>query len=123
MNLSQNKVLMVGTISHGGIGFFIKTVSKELNKYLKVVFKELEFNRLVKNIESRGGNKTVTEKPFYEVISSHVARKTFITNALYKGIPVQDVMMMSGHHNYQTMKRYISITSQRIGEISKLWDI
>jgi site-specific recombinase XerD len=100
-----------------------KISAQKFNIYLKVVFKELEFNRPVKNIESRGGNRTITERPFYEAISSHVARKTFITNALYKGIPVQDVMIMSGHHNFQTMKRYIRITNKRVSEISKLWDI
>lgn len=42
-------------------------------------------------------NRTVTQKmmPLYEAVSAYVARKSFITIALSKGIPIQDVMHMS----------------------------
>jgi site-specific recombinase XerD len=61
--------------------------------------------------------------PLHEVISTHVARKTFITHCLRKGIPIQDVMRMSGHSDFKSMKSYIGITAQHIKKLSERWVI
>ena len=56
------------------------------------------------------GNERIEEvKPKYEKICTHTARRTFISNALMKGIPVNVVMKWTGHSDYNAMKPYIAI--------------
>ena len=47
--------------------------------------------------------------PKYELLVSHVGRRTFICNALSLGIPAQVVMKWTGHSDYKAMKPYIDI--------------
>jgi site-specific recombinase XerD len=61
--------------------------------------------------------------PLYSVISSHTARRTFITLCLEKGMPIQDVMKMSGHSDYKSMKPYIRVTLKHLRTVADKWEI
>jgi site-specific recombinase XerD len=61
--------------------------------------------------------------PLYSVISSHAARRTFITLCLEKGMPLQDVMKMSGHSDYKSMKPYIKVTRKHLRTVADKWEI
>ena len=63
--------------------------------------------RNVKITKGICGEIMQTSSPLWKVATTHVARKTFITICLSKGIPIQDVMRMSGHADYKSMKPYI----------------
>ncbi len=93
------------------------------NQYLKELFKMLNLNRSIEVLYYQGRSLKREIKPLHKAISSHVARKTFITTCLMKGIPIQDVMKMSGHSDYRSMKPYIAITNQHLKEVAKRWDI
>lgn len=96
-----------------------KISAQKFNKYLKEMFKELKLDRSVL-IKDRIGNKVIeTIKPLYEVITSHIGRKTFITYLLERGIPIQDVMVMSGHVDYREIRKYIKISREHIRESLK----
>jgi len=97
--------------------------NQKFNKNLKTLFLNLQLDRPVsiqKHFNKIGIHKTY---PLHEVISTHVARKTFITLCLRKGIPIQDVMRMSGHSDFKSMKPYIGITGQHIKKSSERWVI
>jgi Holliday junction resolvase RusA-like endonuclease len=77
------------------------------NENLKIAFKQLGLDRNVR-ITSKINQLVKDEvKPLYSVISWHKSRKTAITTAIKKGIPIELVMQLSGHSQYKTMKRYI----------------
>ena len=63
-------------------------------------------------INFKGGERIEDIVPKFEVLTSHVARKTFITNALEKGMKAEVVMEISGHKDYKIFKRYVKIANE-----------
>lgn len=106
-----------------------KISGQKYNQYLKELFQHLELNRMIPVIEKQlnesGKGYTLAENyvKLCDIISSHVARKTFITTTLIKGMPIQDVMRMSGHSDYRAMKPYIATSKKHLRGVSKLWEI
>jgi site-specific recombinase XerD len=95
----------------------------KFNDYLKDLFEEAKMNRHITVRVVKGKNVIPTIYPLHKVISSHTARRTFITLCLEKGMPLQDVMSMSGHADYKSMKPYIRVTKQHIRSVANKWDI
>ena len=82
---------------------------KEINEQLKVIGEILEFDKPVNYTYFVGEKRYDEVYPFYEIMSSHIGRRTFIVNGLYLGIPAEVIMKWTGHKDYQTMKPYIAI--------------
>ena len=62
-------------------------------------------------------------KPKYELVTSHMGRRTFVTLSLEKGMRPEIVMKITGHKDYATFKRYIEITSKvKYQEMMKAWN-
>ena len=79
--------------------------NQKTNEYLKEIARLAEVNEMT-TIEKFNGSKKITiTKPKSELISSHTARRTFVTLALEKGIRAEVVMAMTGHKNYKTFKK------------------
>jgi site-specific recombinase XerD len=97
--------------------------NQKFNFFLKELFRKLEFDRKVVLQTVSGKQVTRVVKALHEVISSHVARKTFITICLQKGMPIQDVMKMSGHSDFNSMKPYIRITRKDIRAVADRWKL
>ena len=89
------------------------------NEHLKTAFRQLGLDRSVR-ITRKIGKETYDDyKPLYEVISWHKGRKTAITTALKRGIPIELVMQLSGHSKYETMKKYSAQASKELKEQMK----
>lgn len=101
---------------------------QKYNQYLKEMFNHLELDRMIplmdKQLNPSGKGYKLLEKHYKlsEVVSSHVARKTFITITLSKGIALQDVMKMSGHSDFRAMRPYIAISKKHLKTVSKRWN-
>jgi len=93
------------------------------NKRIKELFLEMKLNRPVKITSSKGREVKQVVRPLYSVVSAHVARKSFITIALSKGIPIQDVMHMSGHSDYKSLRPYIQLVKSAVLRSARLWEI
>ncbi len=90
----------------------------KLNDYLKILFKKVGLSRLVV-IQLIKGRKVINKvRPLHEVISSHTARRTFISICLEKGMPIKDIMKMSGYADYKSMKPYIRVTRQHLRKVA-----
>ena len=70
----------------------------EYDKQLKKAFQSLNYTELVPVTDDRNGIQT-TYLHQYEIISSHDARHTFITNMYYNGVPSERLKLMTGHSN------------------------
>lgn len=58
----------------------------------------------------------------YKAVSTHTARRTFITLSLENGIRPETVMAITGHKTYKMMQQYIKIADQTAAnEINKAW--
>ena len=82
--------------------------NQKLNDNLKTAAEEAKLERVVK-IQRMQGVKTINiEEPIHKVISTHMARRTAVSILLniYK-MPIPQVMDITGHSDFKTLKRYI----------------
>ena len=88
---------------------------------LKKVFRVLGLNRKVR-ITSKVGSRKAIDKmvPLHRVISWHKARKTAITTLLSKGVDQSLVMMISGHKDHRSFRKYIDGTNLLMQGMEKM---
>lgn len=83
--------------------------NQKMNDYLKELGELAEINELIKITYFIGNERKEGVFPKYELLSTHVGRRTFICTALSLNIPVQVIMKWTGHTDYKAMKPYIDI--------------
>ena len=76
------------------------------------------------SIEVLKGNEIhKTKKTKAELLSTHVARKSFITISFALGMNPTDVMAITGHSTYAAMKPYILVSEdQKSKALNKAWN-
>lgn len=80
-----------------------------MNDYLKEAAKEAGLDRMITEYSISGNNRKEITHPFYDTISCHDARRTFVCCSLAMGISAETVMSCTGHANYRSMKPYIEV--------------
>jgi integrase len=96
------------------------------------VMSEQYFNRRLKEMaELAGLDRTILIKkiikgkiteemvPLYSKISSHIARKSFITNALILGMSETEVKTVSGHKDDRSFRRYVQLAEYARKKVTK----
>lgn len=86
-----------------------KIARQTTNKHLKEFGKQIQLNEKVPCSELRGGElyKYVVEK--WELLATHTARRTFVTNAVLNGINETLTMSVTGHSAREMNDRYTKI--------------
>lgn len=92
-----------------------KVIPQILNRYIKEICKEAGINESV--LVRKGGKQTRYKK--WELVSSHTARRTGLTNMYKAGIPTYRCMMISGHKTEQVFLTYLRITQEENAEFLK----
>lgn len=88
---------------------------QKFNAYIKDVCKEAGINESV--LVRKGGKHVRSEK--WELVSSHTARRTGLTNMYKAGIPTYRCMMISGHKTEQVFLTYLRITQEENAQYLK----
>lgn len=83
--------------------------NQKMNEYLKKLGEKVDFNKPTKVVRYYNGQKSEATVPFYEVLTTHVARKSYITNSLTLGIPERIVRNVSGHKDEKSFRRYVNL--------------
>ena len=97
--------------------------NQKTNEYLKEIGEAAELNDLITMEKFSGSNKIIVENQKWQLLTTHTARRTFVTLALEKGIRAEVVMAMTGHKSYKTFKRYIKITDKVMQtEMNRVWN-
>lgn len=94
-------------------GKLLPTISNQkANDYLKELgeLAGIDTPTEIVYFDSQGRHTEV--KPKFELMTTHIGRRTFISNALSVGIPVPTVMSWTGHKNYKAMTPYIKLLEQ-----------
>lgn len=86
--------------------------NQKMNEYLKELGELAEINDPVQIIHYRGVERIEKIVPKYEVLTSHVARKTFITNAMMRGMSTEVIMDITTHNSYKSFQRYFKIVDE-----------
>lgn len=94
----------------------------EFNRHIKTIGELAGITRMVK-FSYKKGNKTISvNKPKFEWITSHTARRSFCTNEFLAGTPVELIMKISGHKRTKDFYKYIRITPEEAAiKIKELW--
>lgn len=80
-----------------------------INENLKLICKRAKIDTLYEYSRTEGGVSITHSNPKYKFISTHTARRSFCTNAYYSGVPVQDIMAISGHKTEKLFYNYIKV--------------
>jgi integrase len=86
--------------------------NQKMNRYLKEL---AELAGMVENVlivETVGGNRKEVIKKRCELITTHTARRSFITNALKSGITEKQVMDMTGIKDRRVLEKYNRISKE-----------
>lgn len=122
---------------------FPRVVEQVLNRYIKTILKELSETvpslaekyttvltmkerqlEMDGKIEFERNDRGVPLRPKYDLITSHTARRSCITNLYLQGrFTNEQIMSISGHKDEKTFKAYIVcsgvIVAERIAEINR----
>lgn len=80
------------------------------NKAIKVICKQIGMTELIVYEEEQAGEVVMIKKPKYEMISSHTARRTFITNMNKNNVPASKTRKCTGHKSSACFDRYDRMT-------------
>ncbi len=95
--------------------------NQKMNDYLKELGELAEINESITETYFIGSERHDETKPKYELLSSHVGRRTFVCLCIAKGIGLQVIMKWTGHSDYKSMKPYIEVAdSTKETEMQKL---
>lgn len=64
--------------------------------------------------EDRGGKVTNSIKQRWELIGTHTARRSYISNMLKRGYDSHLLMKITGHTTEEAFKRYIKVRSEDV---------
>lgn len=83
------------------------------NQKYNVALKELGqlagINAPVHLTYCHGNERFDVEVPKYKVMSSHIGRRSFCSNAMSRGIPQEVVRRWTGHSSFEAMKPYLTV--------------
>lgn len=86
--------------------------NQKMNDYLKELGKIAEINESVQQVKYVGVNRIELKVPKFELLTTHAARRTFVTLSLEGGMTHKEVMEITGHKNIKTMLKYQNVTKK-----------
>ncbi|QGY44176.1 tyrosine-type recombinase/integrase [Maribellus comscasis] len=103
--------------------FILPTISNQkFNTYIKEAAKKAKIKSKVIIDSYRGNQFSQEPKKKHEVLTAHVARKTFITISLFLGMKTQTVMEITGIKEERTLRKYIEVADQmKKTEMDNTW--
>lgn len=106
----NNKVLSI--LSRWG-GTLPKISPSLFNREIKEICRMAGIDELVKIVERIGGREITRQVPKYALVSSHTARRSFITNMYLEGrLSEMQLRSISGHRTSASFQRYICCSGQ-----------
>lgn len=82
------------------------------NSLIKMVAREAGIVYLVPYSITYGNKRREFRDPKCEMMASHTARRNFATNAFLAGVPVENIMWVTGHTTKEAFMRYIRCDSR-----------
>jgi len=100
-----------------------RITNQRLNEYLKILCYQADINEPLRSVKFSGSNREETIQPKYMLITTHTARRTFITLSIEAGMNPEAIMKITGHSTYAMMKKYLKVTDTMVqNEYSKAWE-
>lgn len=84
------------------------------NNDIRKVCEIAKIDELVETITIRNGKRKIDYVQKYKLLSSHVGRRTYITNAIRKNVNASRIMAISGHKTYSSFQKYIQLEDKDV---------
>lgn len=85
---------------------------QKVNEHIKKACAAAGIKEKVEIVEIVGGLKVTRSIPKNELIKTHSARRTCLTQMHHAGIPLQDIMAISGHSTERQLRTYIKADAE-----------
>ncbi|MBO6830108.1 MAG: tyrosine-type recombinase/integrase [Muricauda sp.] len=100
-----------------------KISGPKFNKYIKECCEIVGIDQPTTITRYIGNRRLDQTKPKYELITSHTARKTFVTNSLILGMNERVLKNITGHNDDASFRKYLKIAEDfKKNEMTKTWD-
>ena len=97
------------------IGYSVPKISNQkFNEYIKTVGKLAGMDEIIKITRYSGKQKLVIEKRKYDFLSSHVGRRSMVTNLLSRNVPIRLVQKLTAHSDIRTLMKYESANTDSL---------
>jgi len=96
--------------------------SQKLNEKIQECCEEVGITQEVVLTRYIGAREISQKFKKYELISSHVGRRSFITNSLVLGIPERVVRSISNHKDEKSFRKYVNISELHKQKELEKWD-
>lgn len=93
-----------------------------INASLKDIGKMAGLNDIVCKTIYKNHERIEMNLPKWQLLSSHVGRRSFIVNSLDLGLTPTQVRSYSGHSSLQAMEPYVSISQKKKDSAMDAWD-
>jgi len=90
--------------------------NQKQNEYIKEVFKKMEYNHKVQKVTTKGKENIKEDLFFYDRISTHTARRTFITMMKRQGKSDKLISKITGHTDMKTLNQYYQVDDTQTKE-------
>lgn len=86
--------------------------NQKMNKYLKEVGKLAGLTRPITKVRYRGSNRIESTTPLYDVLTSHMGRKTFVSYMFSQNVDSELIRSISNHKSISSFARYNNINNE-----------
>ncbi len=124
LNVSINKyakVILDRYIDHPGPYALPVISNQKTNDHLKDIGQRAKLNDPVTELQYSGNERQETVYPKWTKLTTHVARKTFVTTAVYLDIPLEVVIEITGQ-TLEVVRRYYKIQDKQKEREMKKFD-
>jgi len=97
--------------------------NQKMNKYLKELGKLAKIDHNVFHYSCIGNAKIQKIVPAYELMSTHVGRKTFVSVMAEQGVPDYVIRAFTGHQDARAMQPYMKIQDKAKSQAISKMDI
>src|SRR5690606_24544934 len=101
-----------------------KIANAKLNLYIKEVAKLAPMLQDVVEISStKAGVRNTIQRPKWELVQTHTARRSFATNSHDMGVDSYSIMAVTNHRSEKAFLRYIKTSKKQHAErLRKVWN-
>ncbi|GEO04499.1 integrase [Adhaeribacter aerolatus] len=86
--------------------------NQKANEYLKELGEIVGLEAMINKVKYPGGKRMEEMVSKFKLMTTHMARRTFITIALKKGMPQVTLRKITGHKDLRTMLKYVEIAAE-----------
>jgi len=96
-----------------------KISDQKINRYIKEICRMVGLTEPIEKQQTKGGAKQAHVLEKWQLVTSHTARRSFASNMTKRGIPIQQIMQITGHKKESVFLKYVKLTPLEHAEIMR----